>query len=103
MDEPMYNSIYGNTTMPARRIINNTFYPCCSTFFVDSRLVQTRPKFEYELVRARLRQWSRDYRFDKKEGPAAYCGRVMEYTWHILLANRSAIPTMPFPPYQVMN
>jgi hypothetical protein len=103
MSESMYTSIYANTTMPARPIIKDNFYPCCATFFIDSRLVRTRPKFEYELVRARLRQWSRDHPIYNRRVASVYCGRVMEYTWHILLANRSAIPAMPFPHHLVMK
>jgi hypothetical protein len=95
MDESQYQYVYQNTSMPLRMINDNNFYPCCATFFVDSDLVRTRSKFEYGLIISRLRQWSREHSTFRNRKPAVFCGRVMEYTWHILLTNQTFIPELP--------
>jgi hypothetical protein len=86
----LYAEIFGNTTMPRRPIWAHNQYPCCATFFMNSRLVKTRQKSEYILLRWRLRQWSRKWSM-VKPNPAHYCGRTMEWTWHILFSNRTYI------------
>jgi hypothetical protein len=102
MSKQMYHDIYANTTMPPTPISKNNFRPCCATFFVDSNLIQTRAKSEYELIRTRLRHWSQKYPSHARRNAAFFCGRVMEYTWHLLLANQSDIPKMPVPTRQIM-
>jgi hypothetical protein len=96
MSPSMYRYIYQNTSMPRHIIEKENFRPCCATFFVDSELVRTRAKKEYETIRSSLRQWSRENSRPGGHDPAFYCGRVMEYTWHILLSNKSNIPPLPW-------
>jgi hypothetical protein len=95
MTEAMYRYIYGNTSMPLDPSPANSSRPCCGTFFIDSTLVQMRPKKEYRTIRARLREWSREYHRRGLRDPGFYCSRTMEYTWHTLLANRTSIPMLP--------
>jgi hypothetical protein len=103
MTESMYRYVYRNTSMPPHTIQTHNHRPCCATFFVDSSLVHTRSKHEYRTIRSRLRQWSRDHPIlyrrvgnrTRRVHPAFYCGRTMEYTWHLLLANRTHIPSLP--------
>jgi hypothetical protein len=92
MYHEVYAEIFANTTMPPTSISSNNVRPCCATFFVDSRLVQTRAKSEYELIRTRLRNWSKQHPSYAGGDAAYFCGRVMEWNWHILLANRSDVP-----------
>jgi hypothetical protein len=95
MTESMYGYIYHNTSMPPRMIDKDNFRPSCSTFFVDSDLVRTRTVDEYQLIISRLRQWSRENPRRKLGDAAYYCSRILEYTWHILLANLTNIPPLP--------
>jgi hypothetical protein len=95
MDESQYQYMFHNTSMPPHMIDANNLFPCCATFFVDSDLVRTRSKDEYLLIISRLRQWSKEHPRVRNQEPAVYCGRVMEYTWHILLTNRTNIPQLP--------
>lgn len=91
---PLYEYLFRDTSMPQEQNCKENQRPCCATFFMSSSLTQTRPKSEYILIRDRLRQWSREHVAISK-GPAYYCGRSLEYTWHILLANKSFIPKNP--------
>jgi hypothetical protein len=94
INEEMYRAVYMNTSMPPRRIKRNNFRPCCGTFFVDSDLIRTRKREEYDYLRSRLRQF---HFLGMKviDSPNVDCARVMEYTWHILLTNRTYIPPLP--------
>jgi hypothetical protein len=103
MDEGQYRYVYHGTSMPPHMIDKTNFYPCCATFFMDSYLVRNRPKKEYRLIISRLRQWSREHSSFQRREPAFFCGRVMEYTWHILLANQTQIPELPMRRYLVMH
>lgn len=55
---------------------------CCATFFVDARNFLIRPRNLYKLLIDRLIDYSH-----KNQNPAYFCGRIMEYTWQLLLAN----------------
>lgn len=87
---PLYKWVYHGTSMPEKPTAVRNYRPCCSTFWMNSTLVHTRQKWEYVVIRDRLRQWSREH-MNITRGPAYYCGRTMEYTWHILLFNESYI------------
>lgn len=88
--DDLYRWIYKGTSMPEDPIMYNNLRPCCSTFWLDSKLIHTRQKWEYVLIRDRLRQWSTEH-MNLNKGPGYYCSRTMEYTWHILLSNQSYI------------
>jgi hypothetical protein len=92
---PLYSFVFSNTSMPMLPIETNNFRPCCATFWFNSALIRTRKKDEYITIRERLREWSRTHQ-NLNPTPAFYCGRIMEYNWHILLANRSCIPRCHF-------
>ena len=62
-------------------------YPCCATFFMLSSLIETRRKEEYVYIIDRLRNWSKLHESISR-GPAHYCGRMMEYNWHVLFTGR---------------
>jgi hypothetical protein len=95
MSEEMYFYVYHNTSMPPHTIDEDNLRPCCSTFFVDSDLVRLRTAQEYRLIISRLRQWSRENPTFNGWLPSVFCSRIMEYTWHILLSNRTSIPRLP--------
>jgi hypothetical protein len=95
MTEEMYEAIYFNTSMPATMIEKDNFRPCCATFFMDAKLVHTRKKAEYVLLRQRMRHYTTNRPIWGTGRPNTDCGRIMEYTWHILLTNRTNIPLLP--------
>jgi hypothetical protein len=85
----MYGPIFAGTSMPPRPIYNNNTRPCCATFWITPALIRQRPREDYIIIRDRLRQWSRDH----PDGAAQSCGLLMEWHWHILLANISSVKT----------
>lgn len=88
---PLYHFLFNGTSMPTEPIRKKNQRPCCSTFFMNSELVRTRQKWEYRQIIDRLRAWSRRH-MDIERGPAYWCGRVLEYNWHLLISNKSYIP-----------
>jgi hypothetical protein len=87
---PLYRFLFANTSMPTQMVTESNQRPCCGTFWMNSELVRTRPKEEYVLIRDRLREWSKE-NMDRTPSAAWFCGRMMEYNWHILFANTSYI------------
>lgn len=81
-DDLAYN-IFKNTSIPQKQIIKNNVYPCCSTFYVGSNMIRNRPLSDYIQIRDHLREWSKKH-ITIPHGPAYFCGRIMEYYWHIL-------------------
>lgn len=88
--EPLYREIFVNTSMPKDPQIMNNQRPCCATFWFDSKLIKNRQKKEYILIRDRLRNWSLHHAY-VVPNPGYYCGRTMEYNWHILLTKKSLV------------
>jgi hypothetical protein len=93
--EPLYRFVFANTSMPAGPISANNFRPCCSTFWFRAALVGNRRREEYVAIRDRLREWSRVHS-RMNPNAAFYCGRIMEYNWHILLSRRAYVPRCHF-------
>lgn len=89
---PIYKYVFANTSMARDARVGTC--PCCGTFFMKSSLTHTRPKSEYILIRDNLRRWSREH-LHVPLGAAFRCSRVMEWTWHILFANKTNIPKAP--------
>lgn len=87
--------VYKNTSMWHYYNLNETSFPCCSTFFIDSESMMRRTKEEYIYIRERLRELAYDYK--KRKVVWEYCSYLMEYSWHLLLAdwvhtNKTKIP-----------
>jgi hypothetical protein len=95
MRKEMYEAIYFSTSMPPKMIDEDNFRPCCATFFMDANLVHTRKKAEYGLLRQRMRDYTTNKHVPVIADRNTDCSRVMEYTWHILLANRTNITGLP--------
>lgn len=89
---PIYKYIFANTSMAHDARVGAS--PCCGTFFMKSSLIHTRAKSEYIIIRDNLRRWSREH-LHVPLGAAFRCSRVMEWTWHILFANKTNIPKAP--------
>lgn len=87
---PLYRFIFKNTSMPADPIERNNQRPCCATFWLNSDLIKNRKKSEYIEMRNKLREWSITHA-DAKPDPAWYCGRTMEYNWHIIFTKKAYI------------
>ena len=86
----MYSYMYNGTTVP--RVWNRySVYPCCATFFVKTSQIRKRPKEDYLTIYKNIENWV-------KMNPklAYHCGRVFEYTWHILLTGEPEVPTPPY-------
>lgn len=82
----LFYYIYHNTSMMKYFNINITRFYCCATFFVDASNFKLRPRYQYQLFIDRLINYSKSY-----PNPAPFCGRLMEYTWHLLLSNQPMI------------
>lgn len=79
----LFKEIYHDTTMMEYFNINSTTFPCCGTFFVDSSLFRSRPRDEYLTYIERLQKYSN--RFNNSRKSNLLCGRLTEYTWHLML------------------
>ena len=87
--QELYSYFYDNTTMP--RVWNRySTYPCCATFFVRTEQIRKRPKSDYINILNNLRKW-----MTINHGQSYFCGRLFEYTWHILFTGRNHVPTPP--------
>ena len=91
----LFSQVFRGTTMEKdlARTFDNS-HPCCSSYFFKWPLVRTRPLSDYLLLRNNLVTWSKTAwlraRSDGKV-PGYFCGRVIEYNWHFILANRTVI------------
>jgi hypothetical protein len=54
--------------------------------------VRNRKKGEYIQVREQMRKWVREHLKMPGPGYAYKCGRVFEYTWHMLLGMKGVVP-----------
>ena len=93
----LFREVFRGTTMEAdlERTFDNS-HPCCSSYFFKWTLVRTRPLSDYVRLRSNLVNWSRMAWGSKQLGgkkPGYFCGRVIEYNWHYILANRTKIET----------
>ena len=86
----IYDHIYnGVNGMP--RVWNRFgIYPCCSTFFVKTKVVRRRPKSDYKLLFDNAREWVRT-----KNDTKMRCGFLFEYTWHMLFTGKDIIVPPP--------
>ena len=87
---PLYKYVFANTSMPPEPVEEHNQRPCCATFWLNSELVRNRKKEEYIEMRDKLRQWSRTHQ-DANPDPAWYCGRTMEYNWHIIFTKKAYV------------
>jgi hypothetical protein len=87
---PLYKYVFGGTSMPRDPAVTGNQRPCCATFWLNVELIRNRKKEEYMHMRDRLRQWSSENR-DAHPSPAWFCGRTMEYTWHIIFTKSAFV------------
>lgn len=76
----LFDEIFHGTSMMKFRNISSYQFYCCASFFVDAENFKIRPREEYKLFIDRLINYSHHH-----ENPAYYCGRIMEYTWQLVL------------------
>jgi hypothetical protein len=88
--KPLYQYLFTGTSLPPEPIEDHNQRPCCATFWLNSELVWSRKKEEYILMRDRLRNWSHEHQ-TINPNPAWFCGRTMEYTWHIIFTKKAFI------------
>jgi hypothetical protein len=86
----LYRWIFNGTTMPPEPIETGNQRPCCATFWLNQELIKNRKVEEYVRVRDGLRDWSRRHA-DADPDPAWFCGRLMEYNWHILFTKKAYV------------
>ena len=89
-DDPRYQDIYPrmfqDTSIP--RVWNRySTYPCCSTFFVKTETIRKRPKQDYINIYRNLQNW-----VAVNPNISFHCGRVFEYTWHIIFTGKPEVP-----------
>jgi hypothetical protein len=87
---PLHEFVFARTSMPPEPIEDRNQRPCCATFWLNSELVWSRKKEEYIVMRKRLREWSRIHAA-MYPNPAYYCGRTMEYSWHIIFTKKAFV------------
>jgi hypothetical protein len=87
---PLYSYVFKQTAMPAAPVEVGNQRPCCATFWLNSELIRNRKVTEYIAVRDALREWSKENR-NMEPNPAYFCGRVMEYNWHILFTKKAFV------------
>ncbi|OHT04175.1 hypothetical protein TRFO_28404 [Tritrichomonas foetus] len=98
----LFRYVYANTSMWEHLNATNMSFNCCATFFVDSRNFKLRPREEYLTIIQRLRNYSiesKDYDGTHLNDPAAKCGRLLEYSWHLLLNNNPVVDRTHANPY----
>ena len=90
-DDPRYQDIYPfmfqGTTMP-RVWTRYSTYPCCSTFFVKTSQIRMRPKQDYINMYKNLQSW-----VAINPNISFHCGRVFEYTWHVIFTGSQEVKT----------
>ena len=83
--QDIYPYLFNGTTMP--RVWDRfSTYPCCSTFFVKTNQIRMRPKENYRRIFLNLQKW-----VEMNPNLGWHCSRVFEYTWHILLGQKTQI------------
>ena len=82
----LFNDIFYNTTMMKFKDIQSYQFYCCASFFVDANNFKIRPRYEYKLFIDRLINYSHHH-----SNPAYYCGRIMEYTWQLVLNEQTHV------------
>lgn len=92
----LFREAFRGTSMEGdlERTFDNS-HPCCSSYFVNWRLIRTRPLKDYVLLRSNLVQWSRSHWASPSLGgrkPGYFCGRLAEYNWHFIFTNHTAVP-----------
>lgn len=65
----MYNEIYANTSVFKYLNGYKISYPCCSTFYIDSKLINDNPLSLYKTVRDRIARWVEKNTVDSKHLP----------------------------------
>lgn len=80
--QQMYRDIYGNTSVFRFFKGNRIAFPCCSTFYINTELIDNNPLSLYEIVRERLVMWASN-RFFNNLTPV-YCSYFMEFSWNLL-------------------
>ena len=70
-------------------------YPACSTFFVKAEMIRTHSINLYKKLIFKGRDWSRKHS-EWKPYPGYYCGRIFEYSFHLLFGKSKIIKKPPF-------
>ena len=84
-----YYNVFHDTPLMEFFNVDHIWFPCCASFFVDSRQFKIRPKQLYIDMIKRLRWYSI---LDRKNFSLLTCGRLLEYTWHIIFTNKAIMP-----------
>jgi hypothetical protein len=87
---PLHKFVFAGTSMPPEPIEVRNQRPCCATFWLNAELIHSRKRHEYIIMRDRLREWSRQNN-EVKPNPAWFCGRTMEYSWHIIFTKSAFV------------
>lgn len=69
-------------------------YPACTTFFVKSNLIRSRSIDFYKKLISKGRKWSKKHS-NWKPNPGFYCGRVFEYSFHLIFKKNKTVEMPP--------
>ena len=83
--------VYHDTPIMKFLDVSELWFSCCASFFVASKQFKIRPRQMYLDMINRLRNYSIQSLQDPKADPSYICGRILEYTWHILLTDKPKI------------
>lgn len=70
-------------------------YPSCTTFFMKAEMIRTHSIDFYRKLITKGRDWSRKHK-EWKPYPGYYCGRVFEYSYHLIFGKNKLIDKPPF-------
>lgn len=80
--QQMFKEVYGGTSVFKYFRGHHISFPCCSTFYIDSSLINKNPLSLYKQVHERLIRWSENRIANNQS--AILCGYLMEYSWNML-------------------
>ena len=82
--QALYNYVFQEGMPPFNKTVSS--HPCCCIFYVSKKAILSNSKEFYRGIRDRLRNWSVSTKraTPRSEGPSYYCGRLMEYNWHVI-------------------
>lgn len=93
----IFIDLFSNTSIPSK--VPSAFsYPCCSSFFVNSKSLKIRSKDEYITLLNNMERWSVD-NYNKsysKSNPGIICGRVYEMMWNRIFSNVELVKKPPY-------
>lgn len=90
--QEIFKEVFHDTTIFKYFRGYNVSFPCCSTFYIDTALINYNPLSLYKLVRERLKNWT-ERELINNQRTAIFCGYFMEFAWSILFNHPYVSPS----------